>query len=152
MNLKKKFFIFIIKNRLFLFFLFITILGIIPRIILLFSYDIFTDEVFYTETARLTSFGNLLTHSFWIKDHGILYLLFLKIAQVFTTDIVYLRLSNLIIFIIINFTLFCFFKKIKTDITSLIPVALFSFLPYFMFINIYVTPYNFVILFSLLSF
>ncbi len=139
-------------NRISILFLFITVLGFILRLYFIFSNDIFTDEVFYTQIARQTSFINLLTHNFWIKDHGILYPLFLKLAQCLTTNIVLLRTTNLLIFLIISFALFNFFQKISKSVNSLIPIFLFSFLPYFIYINSSVTIYNFVMLFSILAF
>lgn len=140
------------SNKTIIAFLFIVILGLILRLCYIFNLGVFTDEVFYTEAARLNSFSALFNHSFWIKDHGILYLLFLKIVQFITTDIIFLRLTNVFIYLLISFSLFLFFKKIRNGLTSLIPVALFSFIPYFVFTNIYVSVYNFVILFTVLSF
>lgn len=142
----------LLKNKVILSFITITIIGLILRIHFIFNLDIFTDEVFYVETARINSFGALLTHNFWIKDHGISYLVFLKLGQFLTTDIVFLRLSNIFIYLLINFSLFFFARKIRNDFTSFIPVTLFSFLPYFVFISVYVSIYNFVILFSVLAF
>lgn len=141
-----------LENRLFLTFLLITILGLILRVYFIFNFGVFVDEVFYAEAARINSFSALLIHSFWIKDHGILYLLWLKILQFSITDIISIRLFNILSYLLISFSLFSFFKKIRNDLTSLIPTALFSFFPYFVYTNIYVSVYNFVILFSVLAF
>jgi len=153
MNIKKlKILHKLASNKTIAAFLAIVIFGLILRVYFIFNFGVFTDEVFYTEAARLNSFGNILSHNFWIKDHGVLYIAFLKIIQFVTTDIIFLRLSNVFIYLLISFSLFSFFKKIRNDLTSLIPVALFSFFPYFVFTNVYVSVYNFVILFSVLTF
>lgn len=143
---------FIKRNKIFCLFLLTTFLGIALRIGILLSKDIFTDEIFYTEVARLNSFFSLIQTDIWLKDHGQLYLVFLKIVQNLTTSIVILRFSNLILYVILSFSLYKFFSRVQRGITALIPVILFSFLPYFALLNSYVSPYNFVVFFSILSF
>lgn len=139
-------------RRVFLSFLFITILGFLLRIFTVLHNDIFTDEVFYTQVSRMNSFMSIVQGNNWLKDHGMLYLLFLKAMQYITTDILLLRFVNLILFLIASFVLFKFFYKIKESYTALVPIFMFSFLPYFVYINSYISPYNFVMFFSILAF
>ena len=152
MYIAKKAFKFLNNNRLIILFLLITFLGVVLRIAMLLSKDIFTDEVFYTEVARLKSFLLIIQIHHWIKDHGQLYLIYLKIVQGLTTNIIFIRFSNLFLYIVLNFFLFKFFNKFQKGLISLFPVFLFSFLPFFVYLNSYVSPYNFVLFFSILAF
>ena len=148
----KKAFNFLNNNRVIVVFLLITLLGVALRIATLLSKDIFTDEVFYTEVARQKSFLSIIQIDHWIKDHGQLYLIYLKIVQGLTTNIIFIRFSNIFLYLVLNFSLFKFFNKFQKGQISLFPVLLFSFLPFFVYLNSYISPYNFVLFFSILSF
>lgn len=130
----------------------IIIFGLLLRMHAIFTNDIYTDEIYYTEVSRLSSLSSIVQLNFWLKDHAILYLLFLKISQFFTLNIDFLRLSNLILYLAVCIRLFKFFKKFKNIVFEILPVLLFSIFPYFVLINSYVSPYNFVMAFSILAF
>ena len=139
------------KNLISLFVLILS-LGLILRLLIILTQEVFIDEIFYTETSRVYTFASLIASNNPIKDHGILYLVFLKFLQLITLNISYLRLPNLILYILTSFSLFFFFGKLSKGIVALVPVFLLSFLPYFIYLNSYVSPYNFVVFFSILAF
>jgi len=134
-----------------LFFTFIILCGVLFRLFFIFSRDIFTDEVFYTNVALSNSFSSILTSSHWIKDHGVLFLLILKVLTHLSKNIIILRLFNLIPYIISCLILFNFFKKLKTGYLSLISVFVYSFLSYFVFLSAMVSPFNLVSFLTLLA-
>lgn len=139
-------------NSLNIFFILILLVGSILRLYFIFSKNVYPDEIFYTGVSRSSSFIALVSMTTWLKDHAILYLLFLKVAQFITLNITFLRLSNLFLYIVLGISLYVFFKKIKNGIVALVPVFLLSFLSYFVFLNVYISPYNFVVFFSILGF
>lgn len=141
------------KKRLIINWLFLIIIlfGFFFRLYFIFSRDIFTDEVSYTNVALSNSFSNILTSSHWIKDHGVLFLLILKVLTHLSKNIVILRLFNLIPYIISCFILFNFFKKLKTGYLSLISVFIYSFLTYFVYLSSMVSPFNLVSFLTLLA-
>lgn len=134
-----------------LFFALIILCGVLFRLYFIFSRDIFTDEVFYTNVALSNSFLSILTSSHWIKDHGVLFLLILKMLTYLSKDIVILRLFNLIPYIASSAIFFDFFKKLKTGYLSLISVFVYSFLSYFVYLSATVSPFNLVSFLTLLA-
>ena len=126
--------------------------GGVLRFYYMFAKEIFTDEIFYTQTALQSSLLSVFTSNDWLKDHGFLYLIFLKLLEGITSNIILLRTTNLLIYLIICISLYYFLKKHMGNIVALVPIFLFSFLPYFVFLNTYISPYNFVLFFSVLSF
>ncbi len=105
---------------------------------------VFVDEVLYFNTSYSNSFTSILTLGAVIKDHGILYLLILKLLTYFTTKIELLRLTNLLLYLAEVFLLFRFFQNFRKSLLSLFFVFLISFFPYFVLTNTYVSPYNLV--------
>lgn len=143
------------KNKFFtqsILFFIISALGLLLRIFFITRNEVFVDEVYYLITSRSESFFSLITISGFLKDHAILYMVFLKLFLFLTTNIILLRLSGLIIYLITNFVLFNFLKKFKSKTLALIGCFLFSVLPYFVILNSYLSPYNFVLLFSAVAF
>lgn len=129
----------------------IVFLGVSLRLYFIFSFDIFTDEVFYTNIALYNSFHNILNSSHWIKDHGILFLLILKVLTYISKDIIILRLFNLIPYVISCVILFNFFNGFKTKYLSLFSVFIYSFLTYFIYLSATVSPFNLVSLLALIA-
>lgn len=128
------------------------ILGFILRVYFIFVKSIFADEVYYAVTSKGSSFFAIITGGDWLKDHAAFYLIFLKILQFLTTDINLLRISNLFLYAFICVMIYKFFSKFYKGLFILFPVILFSFHPYFVFLNSSISPYNFVFLFSVLAF
>ncbi len=127
------------------------VLGLIVRLYFIFTRNIFTDEVFYRNVAISNSFWNILTFSHWIKDHGVLFLIILKLLTFISKDIVILRLFNLIIYIVVNLISFNFFKKVKLIKVGLIFSLFYSFYSYFVFMSAMISPFNLVGFFSILA-
>ena len=134
-----------------LLFILIIFFGLLFRIYLIFSRDIFTDEVFYTYVAINNSYREILNVNHWIKDHGIFYLLSLKFLTYFSQNIFYLRLFNLIPYLLTSFFLYRFFIIFDFGYLALVSVFLYSFLSYFVFIQSLVLPFNLVLLFSTIA-
>jgi hypothetical protein len=134
-----------------LFFVLILLCGFLLRLYFIFSRDIFTDEVFYTNVAINTSYGGILNVTHWIKDHGIFYLLSLKFLTFFSQNIFYLRLFDLIPYLLVSLFLYRFFIFFGFGYLALLPVFLHSFLSYFVFMQSIVSPFNLVLLFSTIA-
>ena len=71
--------------------------GAFLRLYYIFTRDIFTDEVFYFNIARSSSWLDIIKMNHWIKDHPQLYILFLKLLSLFGQNIIGLRVSNVLI-------------------------------------------------------
>lgn len=143
--------IFNFRKSINLLFSIVVIIGLSLRVYLILTRNVVIDELAYTSTARINSFFNLFLMNNWLRDHGFLPLIYLKITQLITLNIILLRLSNLIIYLILSISLFFFFNKFNKTL-SVILIFLLSFLPYFIYINAYISPYNFVMFFSILAF
>ena len=126
--------------------------GAFLRLYFIFTRDIFTDEVFYFNIARSSSWLDIIKMNHWIKDHPQLYILFLKLLSLFGQNIIGLRVSNVLIYIFCSYFLYQFFSKFKLYWVALLSTFLFSFRTYFVYINCQLSPYNFALFFTCLSF
>lgn len=118
-------------------------LGSLLRILVIQNRDLFVDEVYYWRVSQMNSWKNLLFITHWIKDHGILYYVWLKALSLFVTDIPTLRYSNIILYIVSSVFFYRFFKK-KYGFSALLGIALFSFHRYFVYLSSTLSPYNLV--------
>jgi len=125
--------------------------GFFLRLYLILTRNIFTDEVFYFEVAKNSNLSQIILIKHWIKDHGILYYLFIKPFIFFTTDIIYLRLTNLIFYIIVSLVIFLFFHLFNFGYWSLLPVLFYSINRYFVYISSWISPFNLVSFFAIIS-
>ena len=126
-------------------------IGLILRLYFILTKNIFHDELAYFNIARLTSIKDILFINHWIKDHGIVYYLFLKPFILLTNDLVYLRLTNIILYLISAYLIFIVFKKLNHVLLGLLIVFLYSFHRYFIYLNVQISPFNLVLFFSILS-
>lgn len=133
-----------------LIFLAIVILGSALRIVLIRQNDLFVDEVYYWRVSQMNSWKNLLLITHWIKDHGILYYIWLKALSFFVHDIPTLRYSNIFLYVVSSACFYGFFKK-KYGITALFGVALLSFHRYFIYLSSTLSPYNLVACLAIIS-
>lgn len=129
----------------------VLILGICARLYLISTRDVFTDEVFYYAVAQQNSLRDFILISHWIKDHGNLIYFVLKGGLLFTSKIEYLRYINIFIYAGSALMLYKTFRLLKLRNWALIPVVIFSFHEYFLYISAMISPYNLVILFTLIS-
>lgn len=135
----------------FLFFL-IILFGILIRSYLIITRNIFTDEIFYTEIALKYNFKNIILINHWIKDHAILYYLFLKIFLFLTSKIELLRFTNLVFYLFsCLFIIYIFKEQLKLPLLSLIILFFYSFNYYFVYLNSWISPFNLVLFFSFIS-
>ena len=139
-------------RKLFAGFIIIVLIGTIIRFYFIFTRDIVRDEIFYTKIAWDSSVMQIITIGHWIKDHPQLYILFLKILSSFTENIIYLRLSSVVLYIIASYVLFYFFIKWSFGSISLLPVALYSFIHYFIYIHSLISPFNLALFFFIVAF
>lgn len=130
----------------------IIIFGLIIRIYLILERNIFTDEVFYIEVAIRNSIKDIIFINHWIKDHGILYYLFLKPFLFFTKTIEILRFSNIFLYILISiFIIYTFNKIFRKKYLTTAFLFLYSFNHYFIYLNSWISPFNLVSFFAVVS-
>lgn len=139
-----------LKKDNFLIFLLI-FFGFLLRLYFILSREIFTDEVFYRNVALSSSFSNILIYDHWIKDHGLFFLLILKILTYVSKNIVILRLFNLIFYVILSVSCFNFFKSINKKKFAYLFVFAYLINSYFIFTSSIISPFNFVSFFSILT-
>lgn len=128
----------------------IVVIGILLRLIVIQGRDLFIDEVYYWMVSNVNSWRDLIFINHWIKDHGILYYLWLKILIHIIPDIPTLRYSNIVLYIISSVFLYINMKG-KSNTVALMSVALFSFHRYFIFLSSTLTPYNLVACLAIIS-
>lgn len=133
-----------------LIFLFILLLGTLVRIFVMNNRDLFVDEVYYWRVSQMNSWKNLFLISHWIKDHGILYYLWLKVLAFLVVDIPTLRLSNIVLYVVSSMTFYGYFKD-KHGWGALLGVALFSFHRYFVYLSSTLSPYNLALCLTMIS-
>lgn len=136
------------KNNLI--FISILLLGALVRIFVMSNRDLFVDEVYYWRVSQMNSWRNLLLINHWIKDHGILYYLWLKVLAFFVVDIPTLRFSNIVLYVVSSMTFYGFFKD-KHGWGALLGVALFSFHRYFIYLSSTLSPYNLALCLTIVS-
>jgi len=132
-------------------FLFITFLGLALRLYFILTKNIFIDEVFYSEIPLKYRLIDIIQSNHRIKDNGFLYYIYLKIFLFFTNNIVWLRLSNLPLYLVSSYFIFRLFNFLKYKYLSLIPIFIYSFLTYFVYMNTMLSTYNLVIFFGILT-
>lgn len=132
--------------------IFITTIGVLFRLYLILRRDIYVDEVFYTDVAKNNSWLSLITADHWIKNHGILTMLFLKFLSLFTSDIVLMRIPNLFIYVIVNLSIYKFLRAKKLELMAIAFSLLHTISPYFSFMESMVSPFNYALLFTSLFF
>lgn len=128
----------------------ILVLGSLFRIFIMRNRDLFVDEVYYWRVSQMNSWKNLLLIGHWIKDHGILYYVWLKSLAIFVTDIPTLRFSNILLYIISGGALYAFFKD-RYGWGAIVGVALFSFHRYFVYLSSTLSPYNLALCLAIVS-
>ncbi len=139
-------------NRRISIFILILLGGIFLRLYLIFTTNVFVDEVYHSEIALTNSVFKILKMEHWIKNHGVLYYLFLKLGILLTKDIVLLRLINLFLYVILSLATFIIFNSLNISFfLSLVPVGLLAFSSYFVYINSMISPFNSVMTFAILS-
>jgi lipopolysaccharide/colanic/teichoic acid biosynthesis glycosyltransferase len=129
----------------------IVFFGVVIRLLFICTKNVSTDEVWYNLAARDNSIISILNLDYWIKNHGQLYISFLKILQIINATIITSRLVNILVYILIVIFGFKFFNKINRNY-AVIFVLCFSFFAYFVYLNVYTSPYNFVLCFSFFAF
>ncbi|HJX59406.1 MAG TPA: sugar transferase [Patescibacteria group bacterium] len=125
-------------------------LGLALRIDQVVGKTLWGDEVLYFSTADTTLFANLFLQRYGIVDNPPFFLIFLKAWSYISKDIFWLRIPGLIIFLFSAKVLLSLFKK-TGNVTKLIVVSIFSLSTFFLRINSWISPYNFVLLFSVLQ-
>lgn len=133
-------------------FLIIVFLVAVLRLYLIFTKNLFSDEVLYWSAALNNSFFSLIKTNHWLNDHGLLFLIILKGLQFISKNIIILRMFNLLFYFLNCGAIFYFFSWLGTGFFSLIPVFLYSFYSYFVYNNILISPFNLVMTFSLWTF
>lgn len=124
--------------------------GLFLRLYLATGRAIWADEVFYFGVAKESSILDILLLKHWIKDNPPLFILFLKTWSLVTNSVVWLRIPSLIIYSISFFLLYRLLEGIG-KITRVFILFSFSVSAYFVFINSWISPYNFIFLFSLIQ-
>ncbi len=117
-------------------------MGVLIRTYLIFTRNIFHDELAYIEIAKNESVLDIFFIKHWIKDHGILYCLFLKPFLSLTSNVIYLRLTNLVFYIVLSVYIFITFFQLGFSYWALVPVFLFTTLRYFIYLNSLISPFN----------
>jgi len=126
--------------------------GSLIRICLILERNIFTDEVFYTEVALKNNIKDIIFINHWIKDHGVLYYIFLKIFLFFTKRLEIIRFSNIFLYILLSiFVIYTFNKIFKKKYLTTAFLFIYSFNHYFVYLNSWVSPFNLVSFFSIIS-
>ena len=128
-----------------------TFLGLLLRLYLMVTKNVYTDEVLYSEIPLKYHLIDIIQANHRVKDNGFLYYIYLKIFLLFTNNIKWLRLSNIPLYIIPAYYIFRLFEFLKYKALTLVPVFLYVFLTYFVYMNIMVSTYNLVILFAVMS-
>lgn len=147
LNLKKLW-----LSRFFLaLFLLVVFWGFFLRFNLALNKVLWVDEVFYFDEANSFSFKDILLVNRWIKDNPPLFLIFLKIWSFVSKNILWIRLPGLLVYLFSTALLVKLFEKLYWS-GRLIIIAFFAFSPFFITINYWVTPFNFVLLLTLLQF
>jgi hypothetical protein len=130
----------------------IILFGVVTRLYLILTKNIFNDELAYFNIARISSVRDILLINHWIKDHGIVYYLWLKPFILLTNNIFYLRFTNVFLYLLSAYLIFIVFKKRNQALLGLLIVFLYSFHRYFIYLNAQISPFNLVLFFSILSF
>lgn len=140
------------KKSLFscLFFL-LFVLGVGLRLYLVFLRDIYPDELLYFNVSLTESFQSIFHIDHHIKDHGMLYFVFLKSLTLLFDDIIRLRLINLVFYVISYLFLCKIFLQVSGRKTTLLVLFLFATNRYFIYLNSLILPYNLTLALTLAS-
>lgn len=130
----------------------IILIGIFIRSYFIQIKNIFTDEVFYSEIALKESLKNIILINHWIKDHGILYYIFLKPFFIFTKNIELVRFSNIFLYLITSiYLIYSIQKAFKSKLLTTIVLFFYSLNHYFVYLSSWISPFNLVVFFSFIS-
>ena len=139
------------RTEVFLGMLFLIILaGLLLRLKLVFERALWVDELFYFHVAYAYRFKEILLVEHYVKDLPPLFPLFLKVWMYINYSIFWIRLPGLLLYLASCVLLVKVFNKLHW-IGSLIVTAFFAFSPFFIYLNYWVTPFNFVLLFTLIQ-
>jgi len=131
---------------------FLIFIGVIIRIYSMFNRDIYVDESYYLDVAKINSFFSILKVDHWIKNHGILTILFLKLSQLLTNNLTLLRLPNIIVYLFINYFIIRLFKRFNFNLAAIVFVFFHTLSPYFIFLQSMVSPFNYCSMFVVWAF
>lgn len=139
------------KEQILLFCL--VLLGIIIRFVIVKETQLYRDEVYDFESARIYSFKDIFFYKYWDIFHPPLYFLFLKAWLFLGNDPFILRLPSLIVSSMVLFLIPILAKNIlpRSNIFPFILLFFFSFSRTQSSIGIMVRQYSFEILFMILS-
>lgn len=138
------------KHPLFLIILVSLGTGLFLRFYLVGTRVLWADEVFYFKVAKDYSLRDILLVNHWIKDNPPLFLLFIKAWSTISNSIFWLRLSGIIAYVV-SFLLLVRLLRHTDRLTLFVVTFLFSTSVYFSYINYWISPYNFAVLFSLVQ-
>lgn len=129
----------------------VVILGGILRYLRITTEVVWNDEAFYLSVARANSLIDLLLTNHWIIDHPPLYLIFVHFWSAVSTAATWLRIPNLVFYLISSMTLIKISSQVfVSKLLSVIMVASFSFFPYFVGMDWQAIPYSMTMMFFLL--
>jgi hypothetical protein len=126
--------------------------GFLLRLSFVLGRAAWTDEVFYFSVANFHSWDAILAGRYNLAgDNPPFFLIFLQAWSLLGKSVLWLRLSGLIGFLASTFLLLLIFKNTSWKV-KLIIVSLFSFSPFFIHLNFWISPYNLILPLSLLQF
>lgn len=129
------------------------ILGGILRYSRIVRETFWNDEVFYLSVARGNNLVDLLTTNHWIIDHPPLYLIFMHFWSMISTHYLWLRIPNLLFYLVSSIVLLRISEKIfQSKWTNVVMVGIFALFPYFVGLDWQAIPYSLAITFFLLCF
>lgn len=141
------------KNKKLVFWLFILISlsGLLLRLYFILTKNLFIDEVMYSEIPLKYHIIDIIKANHRIKDNGFLYYFYLKLFLLFTNNLHLLRLSNIPLYIISTYYIYRLFTFLKFKYLSLIPIFIYVFLTYFVYMNTMISTYNLTIFIAVIT-
>lgn len=123
--------------------------GLYMRVVNMGRYAMWADEAFYLTGTWDFSIKDVIMSRHPFVDNPPGYFLFLRVWSKVSTDLIWLRLPGIILY---GASFLFLQKSIKTfSFASKLSVALsYSLLPYFVNMNFWISPYNFVFFFQIL--
>lgn len=125
-------------------------LGFYLRLKLVLGKTFWGDELLYLDNGVVNSLKDLIAQNYYIADNPPLFSIFLKIWSLVSKEINWLRVPGLIIYLVSCRLLLAIFKKAGAAVKLFI-LFVFGLSPYFVNVNSWVSPYNFLLLFSLIQ-
>jgi len=139
-----------LTNKYTLFLIVIVIIGIFLRLNNILNRHFFIDEVHYLDITINESLSSIVNINHWIKDHGILYYVFLKLFIFFSKEIIVLRITSIALYLLGVYAILYFLRGQKKW-AGLGIVLVYSFYSYFVFLQSSISPFNLALFFGLLS-